>query len=824
MSRLEEAQNGDLLIISADGFVEWDGHQLVAHPELPPILGVPQDGLFHVLDDHRGNRWYATADGIKRIDKGIAQRFIGTDINPKDKMAAYRVFEDSSGNLLTSAGNSAYRLPRGKDIMDPILPQQGGRALFVDQEGDLWVGTNGHGLNRFKEQVVHIFNEKDGLPNSLVMTVLTAHDGTLWVGNNCGGISWFDGKRFHTIDGFFNTCVNSLAEDANGDLWIGTYEGVFRRHGSVFTQYSVHEGLPGRKVASIRITRDGSIWIAHNAGLSRFKDGVFRTYTTADGLSSNRARGVYEYQGAIWAATVSGLHRLDGDHFVRISSNSPGGFTMLGEDSAGGLYVDNDEFGVRRWENGNLSGILVPHSALAMLTIGNEAWFSGMGIVWVTLDALRRDLHGPEEPRDYLVLSGSDGLTPALGAVTDPAAARTPDGRLWFAEFQGLAMVDPASLQPAPQAQVHIGDITVDRKSLPPGNQLNLPAGPHHIEMHFDTIEVGSPERTHLQYRLDGVESEWFDAEAMHTAIYNNLPPGTHRFRVRACNRDGVWDRNGIGYEIVQAPYYYQTRLFQLALVAAGILGMFSLHAFRLHQAAATLNSRLEERLAERERIARELHDTLLQGFQGLVLHFQRVLNQIPTHEPARETMKRALATADEILLEGRERVRDLRVEQGSAIDLPDLIEAYGEELAKDGSARFKVALISIPKRLHPVAGDDVYQIAREALANAFRHSAATNVEVEITYERECLSVRVRDNGCGITPEILTVGRKGHWGLSGMRERAGAIGAKLSIWSHRGRGTEIDLTVPAKVAYLGGHNDSLWQRVKEALFLGKRSK
>jgi ligand-binding sensor domain-containing protein len=267
-------------------------------------------------------------------------------------MAAYRVFEDSSGNLLTSAGNSAYRLPRGKDIMDPILPQQGGRALFVDQEGDLWVGTNGHGLNRFKEQVVHMFSQKDGLPNALVMTVLTAHDGTLWVGNNCGGISWFDGKRFHTIDGFLNTCVNSLAEDANGDLWIGTYEGVFRRHGSVFTQYSVHEGLPGRKVTSIRITGDGSIWIAHNAGLSRFKDGVFRTYTTADGLSSDRARGIYEYQGAIWAATVSGLHRLDGDHFVRISGNGPCGFTMLGEDSAGGLYVDNDEFGVRRCLHG----------------------------------------------------------------------------------------------------------------------------------------------------------------------------------------------------------------------------------------------------------------------------------------------------------------------------------------------------------------------------------------------------------------------------------------------------------------------------------------
>jgi signal transduction histidine kinase/ligand-binding sensor domain-containing protein len=823
MSRLEEAHDGHLLIVSGDGFLEWDGHQLVTHPELPPILGVPQDGIFHVVDDHRGNRWYATANGLKRMEKGVAQRFIGTDTDPKGKMAAYRIFEDRSGNLLTSAGNSVYRLPRGKEVMDPILPQQGGRALFVDQEGDLWAGTNGQGLNRFKEQVVHMFGEKDGLPNPIVMTVLTAHDGTLWVGNNCGGISWFDGKRFHAINGFENTCVNTLAEDADGDLWIGTYEGIFRRHGSSFTQYSVREGLPGRKVTSIQIARDGSMWIAHSAGLSRFKDGHFRTYKSADGLSSDRARGIYEYQGAIWAATRLGLDHLQGDHFVRISSKIPGGFTILGEDPAGGLYVGNDELGVRRWENGNLSGILMPRSALAMLIIGKDVWFSGSGIVRVSLEALRRDLHSPDEPRDYLEFSGADGLTPALGAVTRPTAARTPDGRLWFAQFQGLAMIDPTGLQPAPKAEVHIGEIDIDRKIRPPGNQLSLSAGPHHIEIHFDTIEVGSPEHTHLQYRLDDVESEWFDAEPVHTAIYNNLPPGTHRFHVRASNRDGIWDRGGIAYDIIQAPYYYQTRLFQLAVIAAGILGIFGLHAYRLRQAQANLNTRLEERLAERERIARELHDTLLQGFQGLMLHFQRAFNQIPAHDPARETMKHAMAAADEVLVEGRERVRDLRMEE-TATEFSDLVAAYGEELAKDGDVKFKLALVSTPERLHPLVGDEVYQIAREALANAFRHSAATQVEVEITYHRERLSVRVRDNGCGIAPEILTAGRKGHWGLSGMRERAVAIGAKLSIWSHPGRGTEIDLTVPSRVAYLSGHSDSLWQRVKEALFLGRPNK
>lgn len=396
--------------------------------------------------------------------------------------------------------------------------------------------------------------------------------------------------------------------------------------------------------------------------------------------------------------------------------------------------------------------------------------------------------------------------------------ARTPDGRLWFAQFQGLAMVNPASFHPAPKAAIHIGDIRVDRNIRVPENRLSLSAGPHHIEIHFDTIEISCPERTRLQYRLEDVESEWFDAEPLHTAIYNNLPPGGHRFHVRASNRDGLWDRVGIIYDVVQAPYFYQTRLFQLAAVLAGILLIFGLHAFRLRLAAAALNGRLEERLAERERISRELHDTLLQGFQGLMLHFQRVLNQIPHEEPARETMKKAMAAADEVLVEGRERVRDLRGDDAAASELPELLAAYGQELATDGVMEFKLTVISTPERLHPVVGDEVYQIAREALTNAFRHSEGTNIEVEITYRREFLSVRVRDNGRGIEKEVLTAGRKGHWGLSGMRERAADIGAKVSFWSSAGRGTEVEITVPAKVAYLSSRTNSLRRRVKEALF------
>jgi signal transduction histidine kinase len=222
------------------------------------------------------------------------------------------------------------------------------------------------------------------------------------------------------------------------------------------------------------------------------------------------------------------------------------------------------------------------------------------------------------------------------------------------------------------------------------------------------------------------------------------------------------------------------------------------------------MQGRLEVRFAERERIARELHDTLLQGFQGLTLHFQAVMEQIPDREPARQSMKKALTYADAVLLEGRQRVRELRPEGSDIHELSQQIAAYGEELAKDRAIAFNVTVVGSPQPLHPVVSDEIYRIAREGLANAFRHSHASKIEVEITYDAASVCLRVRDDGDGIGPEILESGKEGHWGLSGMRERARNIGAQLNILSNPGSGTEVDLTLPAKVAYVGAPEKRRW--------------
>jgi signal transduction histidine kinase len=219
----------------------------------------------------------------------------------------------------------------------------------------------------------------------------------------------------------------------------------------------------------------------------------------------------------------------------------------------------------------------------------------------------------------------------------------------------------------------------------------------------------------------------------------------------------------------------------------------------------AQLTLRFEERLSERTRIARELHDTLLQSFQALMLHFQTVNDLLPPGE-AKEALEKVMDRADMAIVEGREAIQDLRSSTTSTNELAEALTALGEELTGTGdggrgSVTFRVSIEGMPRDLHPILRDDIYRIAREALRNAFRHAHASRIEAEITYGSRALRLRIRDDGKGIDSKLLDAGRDGHWGLPGMRERAQEISARLDIWSEIGAGTEVELSVPGSIAY-----------------------
>ena len=382
-----------------------------------------------------------------------------------------------------------------------------------------------------------------------------------------------------------------------------------------------------------------------------------------------------------------------------------------------------------------------------------------------------------------------------------PAAVLAADGQIWMTGPNGTYRIDPARIyrnQVAPPVSiqaVYAGDRQYD-----PAQKFSLPALASNVRIEYTALSLSIPERVRFRYQLEGVESGWQDAGARRAAYYNKLPPGHFRFHVIASNNDGVWNTTGATATIVVPPAFFQTTWF-LALcgcVAGGLL--WATYVLRLRQISARLNARLEERVSERTRIARELHDTLLQSFQGLMLRLQVVDDILPAGR-AKDQLDQALERADRAIAEGRNAVYDLRSAATATNDLGVAVQALGDELATDDASAFHLVVEGTPRDLKPILRDEVYRITREALRNAFKHARAHHIEAEIAYGDRVLRVRIRDDGEGIQSDRLEAGRPGHYGLEGMRERARQLTGRLEVWSKPGAGTEIDLTIPGSVAY-----------------------
>jgi signal transduction histidine kinase/ligand-binding sensor domain-containing protein len=828
ISTMDQTADGHLLIIGAHGFMEWDGARLLRYPEYPRLLGVQSDEIFQVHEDRHHIRWFCTGAGIARLVNGSFQKLM--PYGRYEGSAAFRIYEDPQGNFWTNRGTGLFRA--NDERVEDLALGVHARYMYSDTNGDLWVATSSEGLLRFTDRSFKMYTPADGLPSSNIpMAVLTMHDGTLWVGSNCGGLSRFDGTRFKTYnekDGLANSCVWSLAEDTSHNLWIGTWGGgLFRYRDGHFTQYSTPQGLPNGVVLSLAPAQDGSLWIGTAGGLSHMQSEHFHNYTEADGLSSDRILAVvHGRDGDIWLATGAGIDHLAGDRFVPVRGAPEEGdvpYALLREDSFGNLYAFSSVNGISRIEDNrlvNVTGALEPSGMVE--SSDHDFWFSGAdGIYRVAAGDLKSAEQNPDAPIDYTSYGPSDGLSTRECTTGQPNIAITPDGKLWVGTLKGLAMLDLHRLRKTTRkAAILMDEIEVGKTRRNPGNELILEPGKEHVALHFTAVDLASPENVRMQYRLDGVDTAWFDADATRTATYTDIPVGTHSFHIRASNGDGVWVREGIVYNITQKPFFYQTETFRLAAIITALLLLVGLYQFRLRQAAAQLSARLEERLAERERIARDLHDTLLQGFQGLILSFHDAMMEIPEREPARGMMETALDRADEVMAEGRDRVVGLHPASDRSRDLAQSLARAGDEIANGSEVNISVTTEGQMQTLDPDVLDEIYCIGREAMTNAFRHANGRSIEVEVDYAPWELRLRIRDDGQGIDPKILEDGRPGHIGLASMRERAERVGGQLEIISGPRAGTEIELRVPAAKAYRGILQEGRWRRLWRAT-LGK---
>jgi signal transduction histidine kinase len=426
----------------------------------------------------------------------------------------------------------------------------------------------------------------------------------------------------------------------------------------------------------------------------------------------------------------------------------------------------------------------------------------------------------PKQQIRTTVFDSSDGVKNlGLPFGYNAVVAKAADGKIWFVPFGGVSVIDPRSLRvntlPPP---VHIEGIVADRETYDATPGRRLPPLVRDLQIDYTALSLVAPEKNRFRIMLEGRDPDWQDVGTRRQAFYTDLGPGTYRFRVAASNNSGVWNEAGATLEFSIAPAYYQTRWFQGAISGGVFALLWVAYRLRIRQVAQQFHRTMDARVSERTRIARELHDTLLQSFHGLLLRFQTALYLLPDRPAeAKENLAGAIDQAAKAITEGRDAVQGLRTSTIERNNLALAISALGTELAGEGSGlrpAFHVAVEGETRELHPILRDEIYKIAAEALRNAFRHAHAGQVEVEIRYDTEQFRLRVRDDGKGIDPKVLAnQGREGHYGFRGMPERAALIGGKLAVWSEVGAGTEVELHLPARIAYATSRRRSWLSRL-----------
>jgi signal transduction histidine kinase len=567
-----------------------------------------------------------------------------------------------------------------------------------------------------------------------------------------------------------------LAEDSDGNIWAvcaGTAQLVRIRDFQVQEEFSRAQ-IPASRIAP---NPQGGIWIGtRNGELELFRNGALQKFLVNPDSKSPLANHIIaQPDGAVLAAFDDGLVEMRQGKVQRMTTKN--GLPCEGIFS----FVEDKE---KRWWLNTQCGI-VEFSDSEL-----ERW-------WTNPEAVIRT-------RLYDVL---DGARPSARPPFN-SAATSPDGRVWFVNSGVVQLLEPSSLsQKALPAATYIESVIVDRKEFEAKDNLKLSPHPRDLQIDYTSPSFLIPQKVKFRYRLDGYDRDWKDAGTRRQAFYTDLPPGNYSFRVIACNSDGVWNDSAAKLDFYVAPAYYQTNWFRALCGCIFLALLWTAYQWRVRQLQHDFDMTLETRIGERTRIARDLHDTLLQSFHGLLLRFQTVSVLLPGRPiEAKDKLDSAIEQAAGAITEGRDAVQGLRASTVERNDLALAISTLGEELENDSSnhrpATFRVAVEGQARDLHPILRDEIYKIAAEALRNAFHHAQAKQVEVEIRYDHDQFRLRVRDDGKGMDEGVLSShGLEGHYGLRGMRERATLIRGKLAVWSEVDAGTEIELRVPASAAY-----------------------
>jgi signal transduction histidine kinase len=530
----------------------------------------------------------------------------------------------------------------------------------------------------------------------------------------------------------------------------------------------------------------GRVWFGYAKSLLALMDGDrVRVFGPSDGLQVGTVQAVYGRGSEIWIGGELGLEQFDHGRFHNIAA------------------VDDELLH-------GVSGIVE--------TADGDLWLNGIsGILHIRKEEISQAL----KDSTYRIRGERFGRRDGLPGVANqlkplPTAIEGTDGRLWFTLRNGVVWLDPAvySERQTVPPPISIQSVSADDRSYVPASPLSFPAHTSSVQVSYSAVSLSDPEAIRFRYRLRETDSDWHEVATSSPVTYRNLPPGSYHFIVAASDTNGVWSDKIATAEFTILPAFYQTLWFRALCVVLILAMLAGLYQLRLRRLAQQYSLRLEERVSERTRIARELHDTLLQSFQALLLHLQAVSYVLPTRpQEGQQKLDSAIDQGARAIREARDAVQDLRSSATVVNELAQALDTLGQELAANetnrnvGAPVFHVEVEGAPRNLHPVVRDDVYRIAGEALRNAFRHAGAQHIEMEIRYDEAQLRLRLRDDGKGIDPNLLSDdGHEGHYGLRGMRERAQLLGGNLTVWSERNSGTEVELIIPAARAYSSSHS------------------
>jgi len=757
--------------------------------------------------------------GLQRLANGVWQPFVVPGFD-SSTLSVVTLFIDRRDSLWVGTfGSGLYRI-HGREV-DHFAGSDGLAgdtvyALFEDAEGNLWVATD-KGLDCFRDLKVTTFSTRQGLTNRSVGSVQAMRDGTTWLGGASGLDIFGSGigsmRSFQPGKGLPDTQVTSLFEDHAGQHWVGINDtlNIYEKGG--FTKINRRDGSPTGMIVGITEATDNSLWVSSFGPPRRLLHIVDRK--VQEELPSPQTPGtsslVADPRGGIWLGLVNGdLARYrDGRLESFRFEHTPDSRVVQVIVASDGAVLGATAFGLIGWSNGT-QRILNARNGLPCDGV-NGVVEDGGGSLWLYMQCGLVNLPRSDVQRWWArqdvrvqprVLDAFDGVQTGNPTAFESKAVRAVDGRLWFTNASVAQTFDPAHLARNPVAPpVHVEQLIADHRNLPVEGDVRLPARTRDVEIDYTALSFAVPQKVGFRYRLEGRDRDWQEPGNRRQAFYTDLKPGAYRFHVIACNDDGVWNDNGASLSFSVAPAYYQTGWFRSACVGLFVAFLWGSYRLRRRQWERQFDMRMQERLTERARIARELHDSLLQNVQGLILKVHAGLKQIAPENPARQTLERALDYAEQTLVEGRDRVRDLRAAPAN-LGLPEAFQCVVNEAAPDGSSTFMTFVEGTALELHEIIREETYSIGREALINALNHSGAHSVELTITYDAREFRVRVRDDGRGIDPGVLKDGgRAGHWGLQGMRERADRIGAQLQVSSSPGAGTKVELRVPGKVAY-----------------------